>query len=113
MPFAAISENSRQIDNLDSKPELGHRIMLTNILRLLGCIKTEKSKRDCKTRPAKLLFPLSPNHGTFGNDGLYGESKLALETLFSRWHAEDWISYLNYLRRYYRLDSRDRPYERE
>jgi fatty acid synthase subunit alpha len=94
IPFAAISENGRQIDNLDSKSELAHRIMLTNLLRLLGCIKTEKSKRGIETRPAQIILPLSPNHGTFGNDGLYGESKLALETLFSRWYAEDWSSYL-------------------
>ncbi|PNP40924.1 hypothetical protein TGAMA5MH_06790 [Trichoderma gamsii] len=94
VPFAAVSENGRQIDNIDSKSELAHRIMLTNLLRLLGCIKTEKSKRDIKTRPAQVILPLSPNHGTFGNDGLYAESKLALETLFSKWHAEDWSSYL-------------------
>ncbi|KAL7930693.1 fatty acid synthase subunit alpha [Trichoderma chlorosporum] len=94
VPFAAISENGRQIDNLDSKSELAHRIMLTNVLRLLGCIKTEKSKHAFTTRPAQVILPLSPNHGTFGNDGLYGESKLALETLFSRWHAEEWGNYL-------------------
>ena len=39
-------------------------------------------------------MPLSPNHGTFGNDGLYSESKLALETLFNRWHSEDWGNFL-------------------
>ncbi|KAM0246183.1 hypothetical protein ACHAQJ_010322 [Trichoderma viride] len=94
VPFAAISENGRQIDNLDSKSELAHRIMLTNLLRLLGCIKTEKSKCGVKTRPAQIILPLSLNHGTFGSDGLYAESKLALETLFFKWHAEDWSSYL-------------------
>lgn len=94
VPFAAISENGRQIDNIDSKSELAHRIMLTNLLRLLGCIKAEKSKRGVKTRPAQIILPLFPNHGTFGSDGLYAESKLALETLFFKWHAEDWGSYL-------------------
>ncbi len=39
-------------------------------------------------------MPLSPNHGTFGNDGLYSESKMSLETLFSRWHSESWGNYL-------------------
>ena len=28
------------------------------------------------TRPAFCLLPCSPNHGVFGNDGLYAESKL-------------------------------------
>lgn len=95
VPFAAISENGRQIDGVDSKSELAHRIMLTNLIRLLGCVKTEKASRGFTTRPAQVILPLSPNHGTFGNDGLYSESKLGLETLFNRWHAEDWSDYLS------------------
>lgn len=94
IPFAAISETGRQIDGIDSQSELAHRIMLTNLLRLLGSIKAEKSQRGFETRPTQVLLPLSPNHGTFGNDGLYSESKLALETLFNRWHSESWADYL-------------------
>lgn len=94
VPFAAISENGRQIDNVDSKSELAHRIMLTNVIRLLGCVKTQKAERGFETRPAQVVLPLSPNHGTFGNDGLYSESKLGLETLFNRWYSEDWANYL-------------------
>lgn len=94
VPFAAISENGRQIDNIDSRSELAHRIMLTNLIRLLGCVKTQKAERGFETRPAQVVLPLSPNHGTFGNDGLYSESKLALETLFNRWHSESWANYL-------------------
>ncbi|KAL9121605.1 MAG: hypothetical protein Q9187_001832 [Circinaria calcarea] len=94
IPFAAIPENGREIDNIDSKSELAHRIMLTNLLRLLGCVKTQKHERGFETRPAQVILPLSPNHGTFGNDGLYSESKLALETLFNRWHAESWGNFL-------------------
>jgi fatty acid synthase subunit alpha, fungi type len=94
VPFAAIPENGREIDSIDSKSELAHRIMLTNLLRLLGCIKTQKQVRGYETRPAQVILPLSPNHGTFGNDGLYSESKLALETLFNRWHSENWGHFL-------------------
>lgn len=94
VPFAAIPENGREIDTIDSKSELAHRIMLTNLLRLLGAIKTQKCNRGYDTRPAQVILPLSPNHGTFGSDGLYSESKLALETLFNRWHSESWGSYL-------------------
>lgn len=94
IPFAAIPENGREIDSIDSKSELAHRIMLTNVLRLLGCIKTQKEARGFETRPAQVILPLSPNHGTFGNDGLYSESKLALETLFNRWHSEHWGHFL-------------------
>jgi len=94
VPFAAIPENGREIDSIDSKSELAHRIMLTNVLRLLGCIKSQKQERGFETRPAQVILPLSPNHGTFGNDGLYSESKLALETLFNRWHSESWGNFL-------------------
>ncbi|KAL4780488.1 hypothetical protein BJX76DRAFT_337894 [Aspergillus varians] len=94
IPFAAIPENGREIDSIDSKSELAHRIMLTNLLRLLGGVKTQKQNNGFETRPAQVILPLSPNHGTFGNDGLYSESKLALETLFNRWYSENWSNYL-------------------
>ncbi|KAK4149606.1 fatty acid synthase subunit alpha [Chaetomidium leptoderma] len=94
VPFAAISEQGRQIDGIDSKSELAHRIMLTNLIRLLGNVKAEKATRGYETRPAQVILPLSPNHGTFGSDGLYSESKLGLETLFNRWVSEDWANYL-------------------
>ncbi|KAK7203853.1 fatty acid synthase-like protein [Myxozyma melibiosi] len=94
VPFAAIPENGREIDNIDSRSELAHRIMLTNLLRILGAVKVQKANRGYETRPAQVVLPMSPNHGTFGSDGLYSESKLALETLFNRWFSESWGSYL-------------------
>ncbi|PYH48719.1 fatty acid synthase subunit alpha [Aspergillus saccharolyticus JOP 1030-1] len=95
IPFAAISETGRKLDSIDSKSELAHRLMLTNVLRLLGTLKTYKEKSHYDTKPAQVILPLSPNHGVFGGDGLYGESKLALETLFDRWHSEGWQDYLS------------------
>lgn len=94
IPFAAIPENGIEIDGIDSKSELAHRLMLTNLLRLLGNVKTQKATRGYETRPAQVILPMSPNHGTFGADGLYSESKLSLETLFNRWYSESWASYL-------------------
>ncbi|KAK9365441.1 3-oxoacyl-reductase [Lipomyces kononenkoae] len=94
IPFAAIPENGREIDNIDSRSELAHRMMLTNLLRILGNVKSQKLAHGYATRPAQVILPMSPNHGTFGSDGLYSESKLALETLFNRWFSESWGSYL-------------------
>ncbi|KAJ3041629.1 3-oxoacyl-[acyl-carrier-protein] synthase [Rhizophlyctis rosea] len=94
IPFAAIPEQGREIDGIDSKSELAHRIMLTNLLRLLGEIKQKKQTFGYDTRPAAVMLPMSPNHGTFGYDGLYGESKIGLETLLNRYHAESWSNYL-------------------
>ncbi|BAO42067.1 fatty acid synthase subunit alpha [Kluyveromyces marxianus DMKU3-1042] len=90
IPFAAIPENGIELENIDSKSEFAHRIMLTNILRLMGCVKKQKSARGIETRPAQVILPMSPNHGTFGGDGMYSESKLSLETLFNRWYSESW-----------------------
>jgi fatty acid synthase subunit alpha len=94
IPFAAISENGRQIDRIDSRSELAHRLMLTNTVRLLGAIKRQKAEANIITRPAHVLLPMSPNHGIFGNDGLYAESKLGLHSLLNKWHSENWQDYL-------------------
>ncbi|KAJ3579754.1 hypothetical protein NPX13_g812 [Xylaria arbuscula] len=95
VPFAAIPEPGREIDEIDARSELAHRAMLTNVLRLFGCIKRQKEKRNYNGRPTTVLLPLSPNHGDFGGDGLYSESKIGLETLFNRYHSERWSSYLS------------------
>ncbi|GFP58644.1 hypothetical protein ACSS6W_008693 [Trichoderma asperelloides] len=94
IPFAAISENGRSISDIDAKSELAHRLMLTNTIRLLGHIKQQKQSRGIITRPAQVIVPLSPNHGSLGNDGLYAESKLGLESLLNKFHSEDWAQYL-------------------
>ncbi|KAK0450204.1 fatty acid synthase [Armillaria borealis] len=94
LPFAGIPENGREIDGIDDKSELAHRIMLTNLLRIMGAVKNKKASRRFVTRPTQVILPLSPNHGLFGNDGLYSESKISLETLFQRWASESWGEYL-------------------
>jgi fatty acid synthase subunit alpha, fungi type len=95
IPFAAIPEPGREIDEIDARSEVAHRAMLTNVLRLMGCIKREKQKRSYTGRPTTILLPLSPNHGDFGGDGLYSESKIGLESLFNRYHSEGWSRYLS------------------
>ncbi|KAJ3255887.1 3-oxoacyl-[acyl-carrier-protein] synthase [Boothiomyces macroporosus] len=95
VPFAAISENGREIDTLDDKSELAHRLMLTNLIRMVGLVKTKKSQLGIHTRPTQVILPLSPNHGTFGGDGLYAESKIGLEPLFNKWKSESWGQYIS------------------
>jgi fatty acid synthase subunit alpha len=94
LPFVGIPENGREIDGLDNKSELAHHMMLVNLLRILGAVKNKKASRHFVTRPTQVILPLSPNHGLFGNDGLYSESKICLETLFQRWASESWGEYL-------------------
>ncbi|KID92411.1 fatty acid synthase subunit alpha reductase, partial [Metarhizium majus ARSEF 297] len=97
IPFAAVSENGRGLEGLDSRSELAHRLMLTNLLRLLGAVAASKRRRNVRTRPATVILPLSPNHGLMGNDGLYSESKLGLEALLPKWSSEGWAEYLSLL----------------
>ena len=94
IPFAAVPEVGRDIARIDERSEIAHRAMLTNILRMIGLIADKKLQRSMYTRPATVILPLSPNHGVFGGDGLYGESKAALEPLLNRWHSESWGEYV-------------------
>jgi fatty acid synthase subunit alpha len=94
VPFAAVGEAGRAIDGIDDKSELAHRVMLTNVVKLLGCVQSAKEERRIDTHPTHVILPLSPNHGGFGGDGLYAESKLALEALLNKWYSEDWNEYL-------------------
>ncbi|EGZ23948.1 hypothetical protein PHYSODRAFT_556584 [Phytophthora sojae] len=95
IPFAALSEVGRTITDIDSRSELAHRIMLTNTMRLLGEVVTAKKARDITTRPALVILPMSPNHGSFGGDGLYAESKLGVESLMGKWYSEGWDDQLS------------------
>ncbi|KAL4137325.1 hypothetical protein PRIC2_000847 [Phytophthora ramorum] len=95
IPFAALSEVGRTITDIDSRSELAHRIMLTNTMRLLGEVVTAKKARDITTRPALVILPMSPNHGNFGGDGLYAESKLGVESLMGKWYSEGWDDQLS------------------
>ena len=90
VPFAAMSESGIEIDGIESRSELAHRTMLVNVLRLVGCIIKKKRQNSIHCCPTQVLLPLSPNHGTFGGDGLYSESKLGLESLLNRFSSESW-----------------------
>ncbi|KAJ2708293.1 fatty acid synthase alpha subunit Lsd1 [Coemansia sp. IMI 203386] len=96
LPFAAIPEAGHDISDIGSQSELAHRAMLVNTIRLLGAIASEKQQRDIDMHPTLAVLPLSPNHGAFGYDGLYSESKAGLETLLERWYSEtSWQSQIS------------------
>lgn len=90
VPFAAMSTNGKNLEDVDSVSELALRIMLTNTLRLMGSIVGSKRRRNILNHSTQILVPLSPNHGQYGNDGLYAESKLALEALLNKASSEPW-----------------------
>ncbi|KAJ2812529.1 fatty acid synthase alpha subunit Lsd1 [Coemansia furcata] len=94
-PFAAVSDIGSLATNLGSHSEFAQRVLLTNVMRLLGSIKDTKERLGYNTRSSLIVLPLSPNHGNFGGDGLYGECKIGLETAFNRWKSESWKNYLS------------------
>ncbi|KAJ2893846.1 fatty acid synthase alpha subunit Lsd1, partial [Coemansia aciculifera] len=94
-PFAAVSDIGSFATNLGSRSELVQRVLLTNVLRLLGNIKDTKERLGYNTRSSLVVLPLSPNHGDFDGDGLYSECKLGLESMFVRWESESWQDYLS------------------
>jgi len=93
-PFAALSENGRGLSDLDGHSELAHRIMLTNVLRLVGKLKSCKVEHGILGKVCSVVVPLSPNRGQFGHDGLYAESKLGLASLFQKWSSEALEDYI-------------------
>ncbi|OJI99519.1 hypothetical protein ASPVEDRAFT_81132 [Aspergillus versicolor CBS 583.65] len=90
LPFAATSQVGAEIDGLDAGNEAAFRMMLVNLLRLLGFVVAQKRRRNIRCRPTQVILALSPNHGILGGDGLYAESKRGLETLLHRFHSESW-----------------------
>ncbi|KMU79281.1 fatty acid synthase subunit alpha reductase [Coccidioides immitis RMSCC 3703] len=90
IPFAAIPEKGIEVDGIGAESEFAHRAMLVNVLRLIGHIAQMKSAEKIDCNPTQVLLPLSPNHGTFGGDGLYSETKLGLESLLNRISSESW-----------------------
>jgi fatty acid synthase subunit beta len=94
-PFAALSENGRGCGDVDSKSELAHRIMLTNVIKLVGKVKACKADRNIVGKVCTMVVPLSPNRGDFGFDGLYSESKLGLASLNQKWSSEGLEDYIS------------------
>ncbi|KAJ2616190.1 fatty acid synthase alpha subunit Lsd1 [Coemansia sp. RSA 1365] len=94
-PFAAVTDIGSMATNLGSHSELALRVMMTNVMRLIGRVKVAKEELNIVGRPAIVMLPLSPNHGITGGDGFYSESKIALMTAFNRWESESWEGYLS------------------
>ena len=77
-PFAALSTTG-DANEAGAAFETAIRLQLLGVQRLIG-----------QLTPRTVLLPLSPNHGAFGSDGPYGETKAALEVLLQRAQAEPW-----------------------
>ncbi len=85
LPFAAAPAGGELPDTgRDAQRTL--RLLLLGVQRLVGGLAERVA--DADGTPFTVVLPMSPNHGTFGGDGAYGEAKSALSTMINRWHSE-------------------------
>lgn len=87
LPFAAIKDLAT-LDSLQARSNAVMRTMLLSVERLVTGIATHYKRHGLPAMPCHILLPLSPNHGSFGGDGVYAETKAALEVLLTKWESE-------------------------
>lgn len=85
LPFAAAPAGGELPDTREDA-QLTLRLLLLGVQRLVGGL-AERAAGANRGR-FTVILPMSPNHGTFGGDGAYGDAKAALETMNNKWHSE-------------------------
>lgn len=87
IPFAAIGDVAT-MNTMGGRAEVAIRAMLLGVERLVAGVASRYLSTGVPRRPCHVLLPMSPNHGGFGGDGAYAETKAALEVLPARWRSE-------------------------
>lgn len=85
LPFAAAPAMG-ELPDTGRDSQLTLRLLLLGVQRLVGGL-AERASSARKGR-FSVILPMSPNHGTFGGDGAYGDAKAALETMANKWSSE-------------------------
>lgn len=87
IPFGAMGDLATT-DATDGRSEAALRAMLVGVERLVTGIGARYRRDGLPSRPCHVVLPLSPNIGTFGGDGFYGEAKAALAALMNKATSE-------------------------
>jgi hypothetical protein len=87
VPFGAVGEEAT-LAELSDRSMATLRVLLYGVEALVSECARAFSRLHVRETRTHVLLPLSPNHGQFGNDGLYGEAKAALEAMLNRWGSE-------------------------
>lgn len=85
-PFAAGSV-SGDLAEAGSSAEIDLRLLVWSVERLIGALALDGRDHDLAAR-LHVVLPGSPNRGTFGGDGAYGEAKAALDAIVAKWRVE-------------------------
>ncbi|MDN6531703.1 MAG: DUF1729 domain-containing protein [Corynebacterium flavescens] len=84
-PFAAPSVSGSLAD-AGSATENQARLLLWSLERTIAGLS--RLAQDAVDTRCHIVLPGSPNRGTFGGDGAYGEVKAALDAILNKWHVE-------------------------
>ncbi|MFO0602611.1 MAG: DUF1729 domain-containing protein [Polyangiales bacterium] len=87
VPFGAAGEEAT-LAELSDRSMATLRVLLYGVEALVSECARAFARLHVRERRTHVILPLSPNHGQFGNDGLYGEAKAALEAMLNRWGSE-------------------------
>ena len=87
LPFAAGSVEG-ELPDAGPDAEVAMRTLLWGVERLIGRVAESLSKMGVGGSRCHVVLPASPNHGTFGGDGAYGEAKAALDAVVAKWSSE-------------------------
>ncbi len=87
LPFGAVGD-AATLDRLDGRAQVALRVLLLGVEALIGAVARRHIERGVPDDRCHVVLPLSPNHGAFGGDGLYAETKAALEVLVEKWRSE-------------------------
>ena len=91
LPFGAVGEENT-LSTLSDDSLASLKVMLFGVEKLIGELAKQFQINQVLYKKFSIILPLSPNHGIFGRDGMYAETKIGLETLFKKWYSEnkDW-----------------------
>ncbi|WP_182050394.1 type I polyketide synthase [Changpingibacter yushuensis] len=88
LPFAAPSVRGTMAE-AGPEAENQARVLLWSVERLVAGLSAIGEETNTEHRLHTIL-PGSPNRGTFGGDGAYGEVKAAFDAICNKWNVEPW-----------------------
>lgn len=91
LPFAAPPVRGSLAD-AGPETENQTRVLLWSVERLMAGLAQLGTEWNTEHRLHTVL-PGSPNRGTFGGDGAYGEVKAAFDAILNKWSVEPWGAY--------------------
>ncbi|WP_018025116.1 type I polyketide synthase [Corynebacterium ulceribovis] len=87
-PFAAPPVMG-SLEDAGAAAENQTRLLLWSVERSMAALAKIGADIDVD-RKLHVVLPGSPNRGTFGGDGAYGEVKAAFDAIVNKWHVEPW-----------------------